>query len=255
MFRRLASLHRVAVDGRSPCFTGRPRLPFGTIKALRLPAIPPAALGFPSPGGTTGASEFCSPATTDAPSRGRGVACGGHPMPPIIRGNGRTSQVPAETLAAAPMLLRPRKNRMPLALTLHPTRPRLRERPWLLQLDFRGSIAWLDDSLSTLRRDGRPTRRKTRFRLRGCALPGGAFTRWVSRGKVSAMCQNHISFSFRELAWRNPVFGPQQEHGRSIERGGRRRNLGGFAAAGAQSHRQRITQGRNGGRKLRHSTV
>ena len=72
-------------------------------------------------------------------------------LPPMIRGNGWTSQVPAETLAAAHMLLRPRKNRTQLALTLRPTRPRVRERPWLLQLDFRGSIAWLDDSLSTLR--------------------------------------------------------------------------------------------------------
>ena len=50
--------------------------------------------------------------------------------------------------------------------------------------------------------------RKTRFRPRGCALPGGACTHWVSQGKVSAMCQDHISFSFRELAWRNPgLFG------------------------------------------------
>jgi len=63
------------------------------------------------------------------------------------------------------MLLRPRKNRTELALALRPARPRLRERPWLLRLDFRGSIAWLGDSLSTLRRGGCPTRRKTRLRL------------------------------------------------------------------------------------------
>jgi hypothetical protein len=37
------------------------------------------------------------------------------------------------------------------------------------------------------------------------ALPRGTFTRWVSLRKVSDMCQNHMSFSFRELAWRNPV--------------------------------------------------
>ena len=52
---------------------------------------------------------------------------------------------------AARVLLRPRKNRPELAVSLRPTRPRVRERPWLLRLDFRGSIAWLGDSLSTLR--------------------------------------------------------------------------------------------------------
>ena len=49
--------------------------------------------------------------------------------------------------------------------TLPPTRPRFRERTGLLRLDFRGSIAWLGGSLSTLRRFGCPTRRKTRLRL------------------------------------------------------------------------------------------
>ena len=50
--------------------------------------------------------------------------------------------------------------------------------------------------------------RKTRFRPRDCALPGGACTHWASQGKVSAMCQFHISFFFRELAGRNPDFVP-----------------------------------------------
>ena len=102
--------------------------------------------------------------------RGAGVLIqDGHPLRhQSIRGNGWISQVPAETLAAAPMLLRPRKNRAELALSLRPVRPRVRERPWLLQLDFRGSIAWLDDLLSTLR-TGRLPRRHARL-ASGCAV-------------------------------------------------------------------------------------
>jgi hypothetical protein len=72
MFRRPASLHRVAVEGRSPCF-------FGTIRTLRLPATRPAALGFPSLGGTTAVSQLRSHAAGDTPPRGRGVGWGGHP--------------------------------------------------------------------------------------------------------------------------------------------------------------------------------
>jgi hypothetical protein len=33
------------------------------------------------------------------------------------------------------------------------------------RIDFRGSIAWLSESLSTLRNGGYPTPRKTRFRV------------------------------------------------------------------------------------------
>jgi hypothetical protein len=44
---------------------------------------------------------------------------------------------PQNPPAATHMLLRPRKNRTELAfLGLHPTRPRVRERPWLLQSAF-----------------------------------------------------------------------------------------------------------------------
>jgi hypothetical protein len=199
MIGRLASLRRVPVDGQSPYF-------IGTIKTLRLPAIPPAALRFPSLGGATDASRLRSHATIDAPSRGRGVCCT------------RPPDTPPNCPWKGPDL--PSSRRNPCRRAHAPTTP---EEPNGTRLcapsdaatatgttgasstDFRGSIAWPDDSLSTLRRGGRPTRRKTRFRLRGCPLPGGAYTHWVSQGKVSAMCPNHISFSFRELAWRNPV--------------------------------------------------
>jgi hypothetical protein len=70
MLGRPASLIRVTVEGRSPCFSRRHGLPFGTTRTLRLPAIPPAALRFPSLGGTTVASGVCSP---HRPTRRRGA--------------------------------------------------------------------------------------------------------------------------------------------------------------------------------------
>jgi hypothetical protein len=79
---------------------------------------------------------------------------------------------PRNPLAATPMFLRPRKNRTELAFTLRPTRLRVRERSQLLRIDFRGSITWLSDSLSTLRSSGLP-----RYHARlacGCRLNSAA---------------------------------------------------------------------------------
>src|SRR6266571_1588965 len=81
MFGRPASLHRVPVDGQSPCFTGRLRLPFGTTRTLRLPATLPAAASFSfAMDGTTVAPAIRSLATADAPLRGPG--CWGE-RPPV----------------------------------------------------------------------------------------------------------------------------------------------------------------------------
>src|SRR5207245_10107787 len=81
------------------------------------------------------------------------------------RGDDGISQVPAEPpcrYAHAPVTPEePDGTRR----CVPPARPRIRERPRLLRLDFRSSMTWLGDSLSTLRRGGRPTRRKTRLRL------------------------------------------------------------------------------------------
>src|ERR1035441_4632698 len=56
----------------------------GTTQTLRLPAILPAALRFPSLGGTTAAPEIRSHARADAPSLGRGVGCRRPPDTPPI---------------------------------------------------------------------------------------------------------------------------------------------------------------------------
>lgn len=176
MFRHPASLHRVAVEGRSPCFVG-------TTRTLRLPALHPAGLRFPSPWRYHGCVTIFAPSRRMTHRRGPGCCfeAATH-TPPIVRGKGRISQVPAETLAAAHMLLRPRKNRTELALALHPTRPRLK-----------GTTVASSTGLSRLNRMARrlavyashrrvtPPARKTRFRPRGYALPGGACTHWVSR--------------------------------------------------------------------------
>jgi hypothetical protein len=159
MIVRLASLRRVAVDGRSPVVLrkGFITFPIGTTKTLRLPAIPPAALGFPSLGGTTVAPEIRSHARADAPSLGRGVGCRRPPDTPPID-PWRWQDLPSSRRTLCRYAHAPTTPEEPDGTRLHvpPTRPRIRERPRLLQLDFRGSIAWLDDWLSTLRRGGFP---------------------------------------------------------------------------------------------------
>ena len=97
MFRRPPSLRRVVLDRDCPGF-------IGTARTLRLPVILPAALGFPSLGGATGAPEICSHA---APPRCRwaGVlVVSGHPMRcRFSRGDDRISLVPAEPSVASPL--------------------------------------------------------------------------------------------------------------------------------------------------------
>jgi hypothetical protein len=55
MIRRPASLHAVPRCGGVPALHGKACLPFGTIRALRLPVVRPASLRFPSFGGSVNA--------------------------------------------------------------------------------------------------------------------------------------------------------------------------------------------------------
>ena len=97
-----------------------------------------------------------------------------------------------DPLANPLMLQRPRTDRTELALSLRPTWPRLRERPWLSRLCFRGSITWLDGLLSTLQSaEALPTRCKTRFRLRGYALSGGFRTHRACYEKFQLCVSSH----------------------------------------------------------------
>jgi hypothetical protein len=66
--------------------------------------------------------------------------------------------------------------------------------------NFRGSITRPWHSLSTLRSEGHPSPRKTRFRLLGQALPGGIRSPAGFQRKVSEF---RVSSSSPELSWRN----------------------------------------------------
>ncbi len=68
---------------------------------------------------------------------------------------------------------------------------------------FRRSIAWLSDSLSTLRRTGQPATTQDSLPAAGQALPDGLFTRKVPMKGFKGV--NYISFPFPKLAWRNCI--------------------------------------------------
>jgi hypothetical protein len=154
--RRFASLHRV-LRGEFPCFSS-------TIKALRLPAARLAALRFlrlaiprchslfSLPGGRVGRQglEFVTR----------------YLRPGCCRGSNRISQVPGEPQSSVCHV--PNRRRQDC---LHQTDTVQQRGPWSSEVRgshdwvFRRSIAWLSDSLFTLRRARYRTRRKTRFQL------------------------------------------------------------------------------------------
>jgi hypothetical protein len=139
-------------SGRVPC----PRFG-GTIKALRLPAVPPAALRclrLAVPRGAPGASlprtQARVPWTWSSLVR--------QPLtPPWPVETVRISQVPGKP----PLPIRPCSSTPAGLAAPHrggaAVRPPQGEQRGLLHWDFRGSIAWLLGSLSTLRRVGCPT--------------------------------------------------------------------------------------------------
>ena len=90
-------------------------------------------------GGTTGASGRFAPSRRPTlRHRARVLSFGGHPLTPPIE-PWKWLDLPSSRtnpLAAPHMLIRPRRDRAELALTLRPTRPRLEERPWLSRWTF-----------------------------------------------------------------------------------------------------------------------
>ena len=157
--------------GPTPC------LPFAALRCLRL-AIP------------GGASEVSLPSVPDARPRARGSSSG-----PLYRhcppGDGqgipsswRTSIV-CLPCSSTPAGLRTPDQYGVAAWPLVCVQQRLPQRV------FRRSIAWLSDSLSTLRRAGYPVRRKTRFRslVRRCRTgfhPQGSNGRFQSVSDISS---------------------------------------------------------------------
>jgi len=139
---------------------------------------PSRRASLPSLGGTSVALVLFAPGRTSAPPR-PGV---GDPVAPagMCRGNDRLSQVLGE----------PRLSVCPCS-TPTPAGPRapdpysaaawpwVIERPRLPRGDFRRSIAWLSDSLSTLRSAGYPAPTQDSLPAAGQALPDGLSTRKV----------------------------------------------------------------------------
>jgi len=117
----------------------------------------------PSLGGTSVALVRFAPERTSAPP-GPGV---GHPVAPagICRGNDRLSQVLGEPRLSVCTCSTPTPAG-PLAPDPYGAAawPLVIERQRLPRKVSRRSIAWLSDSLSTLRSAGYPAPRKTRFR-------------------------------------------------------------------------------------------
>jgi len=130
-YRRPPSLRRVAIEGDCPGF-------IGTTRTLRLPAFLPAALRFLrlavpplrrvfAPACRPTRRHGASGAVVHAATRWAAIyRWRGQDLP-----SSRTGPLPSRSCS-----IRPRRVQPELALTLRPTRPRLRERPWLSQWTF-----------------------------------------------------------------------------------------------------------------------
>ena len=124
-----------------------------------------------------GASAFRPRSAADAwPTDHPGVCCTGCSRSGFLQGTVRISHVPVKPVRSFAMFLRPRCDlarlwvQVWLCLARPPRLTKTRAHDeWL----FRGSITQRLISLSTLRRDGLPSRRKTRFPAAGPALPDG----------------------------------------------------------------------------------
>jgi len=122
--------------------------------------LPFRRASFPSLGGTTAASSVRSFVTEGAKATRPGVFSlwPGHSVEAAcIRGEGRTSQVPAEpqspVCTCSPTPAEPTRGS---PITSRSAWPPLREPRRLQQMDFRSSITRLSGSLSTLRSPGYP---------------------------------------------------------------------------------------------------
>lgn len=155
---------------------------------------------------------------------------------------GRSPKFPHRPLAASLMLLRPRRDRMTLAVTHHQTRPRVRERPWLSQWTFEAQSHGLSTCCLRFKAASRPAAMQDSLLTCAATLwwaglkPAGPAVKGFSDMSV------HIAFSFRELTWRNPAFSSPFSHpclggpGRLLGRGSRRSVRARISAYGSSSH-------------------
>jgi hypothetical protein len=176
---------------------------FGTIRALRLPAAPLAALrclrlAIPR----EHSARFVSPAATECRATGLGLVTR-YPTRDVLPW--RRQDFPSSWGTPIPVCpcsrtpagrYAPDQNR---TLAWPPLQGRRRRRQ--IQ-DFRGSIAWLPGSLSTHHDGGYPTPRKTRFqvlvRLSWTGFPPAGLLQKVSSS-------HHVRFPPFQASWHNPV--------------------------------------------------
>jgi hypothetical protein len=153
--RRFASLHRV-LRGEFPCFTG-------TIKALRLPAAHPAALRCLRLAVPQRPLVLFAPRRTSAPPK-PGV---GDPVSPAGTSLRKRQDLPSSWRTPIVRLHMFHTDAGRIVTPDHysaATWPLVIERQRLPRKVFRRSIAWLSDSLHTLRSSGFPAPRNARFR-------------------------------------------------------------------------------------------
>ena len=190
-------------DPAPPSLRGVPRVEFprfgGTIRALRLPAARPAALRF-----LRLAVPRLRPAVRSPPARdgrrGSGLELVTRYLRPgLARGDGRISQVPGEPSCALALFSDPGRTdaRQAIAARRHgPRSESTTKAPAMIR--FRGSIARLRHSLSTLRRAGCPTATQDSLPAAGQALPDGI---GYPQGSTKGF-RVRVSSPFPKLAWR-----------------------------------------------------
>lgn len=136
----------------------------GTIKALRLPAIRPAALRFLRLAVPRERARFAPAAV----AHGRRRAWGWSPGVPVresFHGDDRSSQVPGEPRFPFAHVLRPRPADAPLTRAGRSRGPRSGKDEGADNEIFRGSIAWLSGWRPTYHDVGYPSPRKARFQV------------------------------------------------------------------------------------------
>ncbi len=186
--RRFAFLHRV-LQGEFPCFNS-------TIKALRRPAaILPHFVSFAWQ--YLGCTRYFAPRRTSAPPR-PGV---GNPVSPT--GNSPRSEQGSPKFLGnhdcpfAHVPIRRRQDCLHQTITVAAAWPLVIEGQRLPRKVFRRSIAWLSNSLSTLRDVSYPSTTQDSLPVAGQALLDGLFTRKVPLKGFRIV--NYISFPFPKL--------------------------------------------------------
>ena len=166
------------------------------------PCRPSRRASFPSLGGTSVSLVGFAPRRTSAPSR-PGV---GHPVTPAGIWPRRRQGLPSSWGISIVRL--PCSKPTPAGL-LAPDQysaaawPLVFQKQRLPRKVFRRSIAWLSDSLSTLRSAGYPNPTQDSLPAAGQALPDGLSTRKTPlRGFRSA---SYISFLLSQASWHNEI--------------------------------------------------